>query len=101
MNASSLNYQVKTRGINVRNGKYLQENLEEELKVISLHNQGFTYSEISEKLGIPYKRIPVYLKKNNVKTRTFSESFRCGFSLMRMRLMISVKKSQCIGSDGC
>lgn len=81
LNASSLNYQVKTRGINVRNGKYLQENLEEESKVLDLHDQGFTYSEISEKLGIPYKRIPMYLKKNNVKTRTFSESFRCGFSL--------------------
>lgn len=54
LNASSLNYQVKTRGINVRNGKYLQENLEEELKVISLHNKVLLIQKsLEQKLGIP------------------------------------------------
>lgn len=81
LNETSLAYQVKKKNIPVRNGKFLVENTEEERQVVNLHSQGFTYSEIAEELQIPPKRIPKYLKKHGIKTRTPSESFRCGFSL--------------------
>lgn len=78
---SSLWYQIKKNNITVRNGKFLEENKDEEIAVISLHKQGMTYNEIAKELGIPSKRIPKYLDKNGVKKRTVVESFR-----MKMKL---------------
>ena len=77
----SLRYQIKKNNITVRNGKFLEENKDEEIAVISLHKQGMTYNEIAKELGIPSKRIPKYLDKNGVKKRTVLESFR-----MKMKL---------------
>lgn len=75
-NPTSLRYQIKKLNIEVCNGKFLKENKEEEQAVIELHCKGFTYEEIAKELGIPSKRVPKYLDKNNVKKRTVLESFR-------------------------
>lgn len=63
---ASLIYHIRKLGIKVRNGKYLEDNHEEEMSVIELYNQNYTYTEIAEKLGIPPKRVPLHLDKHGI-----------------------------------
>lgn len=78
---SSLKYHIRKLGIKVRNGKYLEDNLEEEMAVIDLYNQNFTYIEIAEKLGIPPKRVPLHLDKHGIDKRSMHESQKARSSI--------------------
>lgn len=71
---TSLKYHIRKLGIKVRNGKYLKDNYEEEMAVIDLYNQNFTYIEIAEKLNIPSKRVPLYLDKHGIDKRNSREA---------------------------
>ena len=73
---TSVRYHLDKLGIKVRNGKFLEEDLELESKVINLHNEGKTYLDISSILGINDKRVPKILDKYAIEKRTSRESYR-------------------------
>ena len=76
LNPTSVKYHLDKLGIKVRNGKFLEEDLELESKVISLHNEGKTYLDISNTIGINWKRVPNILDKHGIQKRTTKESYR-------------------------
>ena len=73
---TSVRYHLDKLGIKVRNGKFLEEDLELESKVVNLHNEGKTYLDISSILGINDARVPKILDKHNIQKRTTKESYR-------------------------
>ena len=73
---ASVRYHLNKLGIKARNGKFLEEDLELESKVISLHNEGKTYLDISNTIGINWKRVPNILDKHGIQKRTTKESYR-------------------------
>lgn len=76
LNPTSVKYHLDKLGIKVRNGKFLEEDLDLENKVITLHNEGKTYLDISAILGINDARVPKILDKYEVEKRTPRGSYR-------------------------